>query len=212
MLFGAVGSLKRALRTTAQPLAIVVRAGRIRLTDVSHHYGNGRGGLDGVTLDIAAGEKVGLVGRSGAGKSTPVNLVLRFFDAEAGRIEIDGQDITAVTQESLRRQIAMVTQEAALLHRSVRDNIAYGGATDGARPPPATPLRTASLPRYATRTAGAAMTPGSASGVYGCPAGSGNGSHWLARCTRTRRSWCWARPPRRSTRRSRRPSTRRSTA
>lgn len=138
-LFGAVGALRRSLRTIAQPLAVadrpgagelVVRDGRIRLTDVRHHYGNGHGGLDGVTLDIAAGEKVGLVGRSGAGKSTLVNLVLRFFDAEAGRIEIDGQDITAVSQESLRRQIAMVTQEATLLHRSVRDNIAYGGSDE----------------------------------------------------------------------------------
>ncbi|MET9830259.1 ABC transporter ATP-binding protein [Streptomyces sp. NPDC006385] len=135
-LFGSVGALRQALRTIAQPLAVAdrpgadalrVRGGGIRFSGVSHHYGKGDGGLDSLCLDIAPGEKVGLVGRSGAGKSTLVNLLLRFFEPEAGTIEIDGQDITAVTQQSLRRQIAMVTQEAALLHRSVRDNIAYGG-------------------------------------------------------------------------------------
>ncbi len=139
-VFGSVGALRRALRTIAQPLAVpdrpgagalVVRGGRIRFAGVTHHYGTGRGGLSGLTLDVAAGQRVGLVGRSGAGKSTLVNLLLRFYQAEAGTIEIDGQDIAAVTQESLRRQVAMVTQEAALLHRSVRDNIA-GGDTDDA--------------------------------------------------------------------------------
>ncbi len=92
-LFGSVGALRRALRTIAQPLAVadrpgagalVVRGGRIRLTAVSHHYGKGEGGLDRVSLDVAAGEKIGLVGRSGAGKSTLVNLVLRFFEPETG--------------------------------------------------------------------------------------------------------------------------------
>ncbi len=72
------------------------------------------------------GEKIGLVGRSGAGKSTLVNLLLRFFDLEGGRILIDGQDISAVSQESLRSQISMVTQDTSLLHRSIRDNIRYG--------------------------------------------------------------------------------------
>ncbi len=90
------------------------------------------------------GEKIGLVGRSGAGKSTLVNLLLRFFDLEGGRILIDGQDISAVSQESLRSQISMVTQDTSLLHRSIRDNIRYGrpgaseadivaAAEDGAR-------------------------------------------------------------------------------
>ncbi|WP_026212430.1 ABC transporter ATP-binding protein [Longispora albida] len=134
-LFGALGVLRKALRTIAQPLAVadrpgsadlVVNGGRIRIRDLSHHYGKGSGGLDGISLDIAPGEKVGLVGRSGAGKSTLVSLLLRFFEPEAGTIEIDGQDVTAVRQDSLRGQIAMVTQEAMLLHRSVRDNIAYG--------------------------------------------------------------------------------------
>ncbi|MBI4922203.1 MAG: ABC transporter ATP-binding protein [Devosia nanyangense] len=134
-LFGHLGALRQALKTVAQPLIITdapdagdlaVAGGAIRFIGVSHHYGRDDGGLDGLSLSIAAGEKVGLVGRSGAGKSTLVNLILRFFDPEAGRIEIDGQNIGRVTQESLRRHIAMVTQDAALLNRSVRDNIAYG--------------------------------------------------------------------------------------
>ena len=88
--------------------------------------------LDGLDLHLRPGEKLGLVGRSGAGKSTLVNLLLRFYDVSGGCIEIDGQDISAVTQESLRAAIGVVTQDTALLHRSVRDNIAYGrpGATD----------------------------------------------------------------------------------
>ena len=82
--------------------------------------------IEDFSLAIAPGEKVGLVGRSGAGKSTLVNLLLRFYDLEGGRILIDGQDIAQVTQESLRSQIGMVTQDTSLLHRSVRDNIRYG--------------------------------------------------------------------------------------
>ncbi|QTF90893.1 ABC transporter ATP-binding protein [Halomonas sp. BM-2019] len=82
--------------------------------------------FDGLSLTIAPGEKVGLIGRSGAGKSTLANLLLRFYDLEGGRIRIDGQDIAAVTQQSLRRNIGMVTQDTSLLHRSVRDNIRYG--------------------------------------------------------------------------------------
>ncbi len=82
--------------------------------------------LKKLDLNIRPGEKVGLVGRSGAGKSTLVNLLLRFYDVESGKILIDGQDISQVTQESLRKHIAMVTQDTSLLHRSVRDNIVYG--------------------------------------------------------------------------------------
>ena len=85
-----------------------------------------RGVLHGIDLAVAPGERVGLVGPSGAGKSTLVNLLLRFYDLENGRILIDGQDIATVTQESLRAQIAMVTQDTSLLHRSIRDNIRYG--------------------------------------------------------------------------------------
>jgi ATP-binding cassette subfamily B multidrug efflux pump len=79
--------------------------------------------IDNLTFAIAPGEKVGLVGRSGAGKSTLVHLLVRFYDVESGRILIDGQDIAAVTQDSLRRQIGMVTQDTSLLHRSVAENI-----------------------------------------------------------------------------------------
>jgi ATP-binding cassette subfamily B multidrug efflux pump len=82
--------------------------------------------LHGINLTIAPGERVGLVGPSGAGKSTLVSLLLHFFDPASGRIRIDGQDIARVTQESLRSQIAMVTQDTSLLHRSIRENIAYG--------------------------------------------------------------------------------------
>jgi ATP-binding cassette subfamily B multidrug efflux pump len=82
--------------------------------------------IDHLTLNIKPGEKIGLVGRSGAGKSTLVNLLLRFYEPEQGRILIDGQDISQVTQESLRRHIGMVTQDTSLLHRSVRDNLLYG--------------------------------------------------------------------------------------
>jgi ATP-binding cassette subfamily B multidrug efflux pump len=88
---------------------------------------DGKGGvIDNLSLKIAPGERVGLVGRSGAGKSTLVNLLLRFYDLEGGRILIDGQDIAQVTQASLRAQIGMVTQDTALLHRSIADNIRYG--------------------------------------------------------------------------------------
>jgi ATP-binding cassette subfamily B multidrug efflux pump len=134
-IFNSYGALNQALKTVGQPLMLtdapdakplVIERGTIMLSDVSHHYGKDDGGLDHLSLTVAGGEKVGLVGRSGAGKSTLVNLVLRFFDAEAGTISVDGQAIGGVTQDSLRAAISMVTQDAALLHRSVRENIAYG--------------------------------------------------------------------------------------
>jgi ATP-binding cassette, subfamily B, multidrug efflux pump len=108
-----------------------VTRGEIRFEDLHFDYGRqrrpDRGGiLHGINLRIAAGERVGLVGPSGAGKSTLVNLLLHFYDTERGRILIDGQDIATVTQESLRTQIAMVTQDTSLLHRSISDNIRYG--------------------------------------------------------------------------------------
>jgi ATP-binding cassette, subfamily B, multidrug efflux pump len=108
----------------AKPLA--VPRGAIKFEDVSFGYGRHIGVLRNLSLEIRSGERVGLVGPSGAGKSTLVNLLLRFFEAEQGRILIDGQDISLVTQESLRAQIAMVTQDTSLLHRSIRDNIRYG--------------------------------------------------------------------------------------
>jgi len=127
-------------RTDSKPL--VVRNGAIHFENISFHYGQKVGAgtarpggiIHNLSLEIAPGEKVGLVGRSGAGKSTLVNLLLRFYDLEAGRITIDGQDIAHVTQDSLRAQIGMVTQDTSLMHRSVRDNILYGrpGAGDEA--------------------------------------------------------------------------------
>ena len=108
----------------AKPL--VVTRGEVRFDDVSFGYGRDSGVLHDLNLVIRPGERVGLVGPSGAGKSTLVNLVLRFFEPEQGRILIDGQDIALVTQETLRAQIAMVTQDTSLLHRSIRENIRYG--------------------------------------------------------------------------------------
>jgi ATP-binding cassette subfamily B multidrug efflux pump len=134
-LFRQLGVVKEGMETIAQPVTLVdapearplvVTKGRIEIEHLTHHYGRGHGGLDDVSLTIRPGEKIGLVGRSGAGKSTLVKLLLRFYDIEEGRILIDGQDIAQVTQESLRRQIGMVQQDSALLHRSVRDNILYG--------------------------------------------------------------------------------------
>ncbi|MGF1544892.1 MAG: ABC transporter ATP-binding protein [Parvularculaceae bacterium] len=134
-LFENVGTIYDGMAMLTKPISVTDRAdaerlapahGAIRFEDVSFHYGKGGGVIDKLNLEIASGEKVGLVGRSGAGKSTLVNLLLRLFDVEAGRILIDGRDVARVTQESLRAQIGMVTQDTALLHRSIRDNIAYG--------------------------------------------------------------------------------------
>ncbi|SFR13002.1 ABC transporter ATP-binding protein [Poseidonocella sedimentorum] len=134
-LFEHAGTIREGLRSIATPLsvtdrpgapALMVREASIRFDEVSHHYGKGQGGLDRVSLHIPAGQKVGLVGRSGAGKSSLVNLLLRFRDAEEGRIEIDGQDVAQVTQSSLRAAIGMVSQDSSLLHRSIRANILYG--------------------------------------------------------------------------------------
>ena len=134
-LFEHAGVIREGLRSIAVDQAVQDRPGapelrmdrgEIRVEGLRHHYGRGTGGLDGIDLTIPAGQKVGLVGRSGAGKSSLVNLLLRFRDAETGRILIDGQPIGSVTQDSLRRQIGMVTQDSSLLHRSVRQNILYG--------------------------------------------------------------------------------------
>ncbi|MGI9522667.1 MAG: ABC transporter ATP-binding protein, partial [Hyphomicrobiaceae bacterium] len=110
----------------------VITNGEIRYENVQFHYGVENGGIiDDLSVTIRPGEKVGLVGRSGAGKSTLVNVLLRFYELENGRIYIDDQNISSVTQDSLRSQIGMVTQDTSLLHRSVLDNILYGcpGAT-----------------------------------------------------------------------------------
>ena len=133
--FRSLGVVAEGMETIAQPITLVdkpgapalaLTRGEIVLDGLSHHYGKGAGGLDRVSLTLKPGEKVGLIGRSGAGKSTLVKLLLRFYDADGGRILIDGQDIAAVTQDSLRAQIGMVQQDSALLHRSVRENILYG--------------------------------------------------------------------------------------
>jgi len=134
-LFEHVGTVQDGINTLstvqlvtdkhdAKPLQ--VNQGEIRFENVNFAYGGQRKVLDNFSLHIRPGEKVGLVGRSGAGKSTIVGLLLRFYDVESGRILIDGQDISAVTQNSLRESIGMVTQDTSLLHRSVRENILYG--------------------------------------------------------------------------------------
>jgi ATP-binding cassette subfamily B multidrug efflux pump len=119
-------SLPRVVEDKPGARDIVVPDGRIEFDRIGFHYGKGKGVIEDLSLVIRPGEKVGLVGRSGAGKSTLVNLLLRFYDLESGRILVDGQDISGVTQDSLRAQIGMVTQDTSLLHRSVRDNILYG--------------------------------------------------------------------------------------
>jgi ATP-binding cassette subfamily B multidrug efflux pump len=142
-IFDNIGQVQEGMRTIARPRALVDRVdarpltaskGAIRFENVRFHYGKAGGVIDDFSFAIAPGEKVGLVGRSGAGKSTLVNLLLRFYDVEGGRILIDGQDIALATQESLRQQIGMVTQDTSLLHRSIGENIRYGqpDATDEA--------------------------------------------------------------------------------
>ncbi len=145
-IFENIGVVQEGMMTIAQPITLVDRPqaaeleiarGEIAFEDVRFHYGRDASApedgrlrpnavLQDFSLKVAPGEKIGLVGRSGAGKSTVVNLLLRFFDLEGGRILIDGQDIAAVTQESLRAQISVVTQDTSLLHRSICDNIRYG--------------------------------------------------------------------------------------
>ncbi|MBQ4823266.1 ABC transporter ATP-binding protein [Leisingera sp. HS039] len=133
--FRQLGVVAEGMETIAHPIDLVDAAnadplqltkGEIELRSLSHHYGREAGGLDKISLTIQPGEKIGLIGRSGAGKSTLVKLLLRFYDAESGQILIDGQDIRAVTQASLRSRIGMVQQDSALMHRSVRDNLLYG--------------------------------------------------------------------------------------
>jgi ATP-binding cassette subfamily B multidrug efflux pump len=143
-IFENIGVVQEGMMTIAQPTKLVdrpdarvlkVTRGEITFENVRFNYGRvgdpaelqGKGGvLDGIDLHIRPGEKIGIVGRSGAGKSTLVNVLMRFFDLQDGRILIDGQDIAGVTQESLRAQLSMVTQDTSLLHRSIRDNIRYG--------------------------------------------------------------------------------------
>ncbi|EQA04390.1 ABC transporter transmembrane region family protein [Glaesserella parasuis 12939] len=137
-LFENLGTVQDGMETLSKPRTIVDKAeakplevaqGEIRFNQVDFAYNAKKPLLKGFDLHIKAGEKVGLVGRSGAGKSTLTNLLLRFYDVQKGSVEIDGQNICDVTQESLRSQIGLVTQDTSLLHRSVRDNLLYGRPT-----------------------------------------------------------------------------------
>ena len=133
-LFENIGVVHDGMSMMVQPHEVVdrqdaskleVKNGRVDFDQVHFHYGRPGGIMENLSLLIESGEKVGVVGRSGAGKTTLLNLLLRFYDLEKGRILIDGQDISGITQESLRSQIGVVTQDTSLLHRSIRDNIAY---------------------------------------------------------------------------------------
>ncbi|WP_337268964.1 ABC transporter ATP-binding protein [Oryzifoliimicrobium ureilyticus] len=130
-----LGTVQNAAEMISRPIEmadrrdapdLIVRKPSISFQNVRFHYGRAGGVIDDFSLDIGPGEKVGLIGRSGAGKSTLVNLLLRLYGLEGGRILIDGQNIAEVRQESLRMQIGVVSQDTALLHRSVRDNIMFG--------------------------------------------------------------------------------------
>ncbi|MBV4469444.1 ABC transporter ATP-binding protein [Pseudomonas siliginis] len=140
-IFENIGMVQDGLRTISQPVSVTdreqakplaVASGEVRFEHVDFHYGKKRGIIGDLNLNIKPGEKIGLIGPSGAGKSTLVNLLLRLYDVEGGRILIDGQNIADVGQESLRARIGMITQDTSLLHRSIRDNLLYGkpDATD----------------------------------------------------------------------------------
>ena len=140
-IFENIGMVQDGLQTIAQPVAVndrdgaprlEIKHGEVRFEHVDFHYGKRSGIISDLNLVIKPGEKIGLIGPSGAGKSTLVNLLLRLYDVQGGRILIDGQNIADVTQESLREQIGMITQDTSLLHRSIRDNLLYGkpDATD----------------------------------------------------------------------------------
>jgi ATP-binding cassette subfamily B protein len=138
-IFGNLGEVEDGIRTLTPPYTLTDApdavemarvTGEIRMVDVTFAYGrkteDGRGGVDGLSLTVQPGEKIGVVGASGAGKSTLVALLLRLYDAEKGQVLIDGVDVRTVTQESLRRQIGMVTQETSMFNRTARENILYG--------------------------------------------------------------------------------------
>lgn len=134
-IYGNIGEVEDGMNTLTPPhtltdlpdaTVLLPVEPTIRFEEVSFAYGRENGGVDGIDLSVAPGEKLGIVGASGAGKSTLVALLLRLYDPEQGRILVSGADISGVTQESLRRQIGMVTQETAMFNRSARDNILYG--------------------------------------------------------------------------------------
>jgi len=134
-IYANIGEVEDGMRTLAVPHALVDAPdaaelppvlGEVHFDGVSFAYGRRSGGVEKLDLKIAPGERIGIVGHSGAGKSTLVSLLLRLYDTEKGAVRIDGIDVKTVTQESLRRQIGMVTQDTAMFNRSARDNIRYG--------------------------------------------------------------------------------------
>ncbi|HSX75461.1 MAG TPA: ABC transporter ATP-binding protein [Shinella sp.] len=127
-VYDGMGMMTRPhdIKDAPQAPALPAARGAIDFDHVRFHYGKNKGVIEDLSLSIGAGEKVGLVGRSGAGKTTLMNVLLRFYDLESGKITIDGRDVATVTQDSLRSQIGVVTQDTSLLHRSIRENIAYG--------------------------------------------------------------------------------------
>ena len=223
-IFEDIGVVQEGMMTIAQPLRLidpagaqplVVREGRIAFEDVRFGYGRETGVLEGFSLAVRPGEKIGLVGRSGAGKSTVVNLLLRFFDLESGRILIDGQDIAQMTQESLRAQISVVTQDTSLLHRSIRENIRYG-RPDASEAEIVEAARLAHADEFIPHARGLARQPRlrrpcrrARRQALGRPAPAHRDRARDPEATP--RSWCSTRPPPRSTARSRPPSSRAST-
>jgi len=140
-IFENIGMVQDGLQSISQPVGVTdreaapklsVSRGEVKFENLQFQYGKNKGVIHGLNLNIRAGEKIGLIGPSGAGKSTLVNLLLRLYDVQGGRILIDDQDISHVAQESLRSHIGMITQDTSLLHRSIRDNLLYGkpNATD----------------------------------------------------------------------------------
>ena len=121
-------SVRPAIQDAPDAKLLTRAEGDIRFEDVTFHYGKGEGVIEKLNLHIRPGERVALIGPSGAGKTTVVNLILRLFDVEEGRILIDGQDVRSVTQASLRQQFVEVSQDAVLMHRAISENIGYGRA------------------------------------------------------------------------------------
>ena len=206
MLFENIGTVTDGMGTLSKPQTILdkpkaraleVKHGDIRFEHLDFSYESGKPLLNGFNLHIKAGEKVGLIGRSGAGKSTIVNLLLRFYEPQSGDILIDGQNINDITQESLRAQIGLVTQDTSLLHRSVRDNILYGRPDAGDE----------EMFQAAERAEAADFIP-NLSDAKGRRGYDAHASPSPASCSKTRRFCFWTKPPARSIPKSKPPSKR----